>query len=274
MVSGFGHDPELTSLIGLNMSDEMSRFRDALEVFINTCNPKAKQIFYNLWVRNPPMTLERAAADLQPPQKPELVASHERSVLDRLKIFMDNRSLTDALATWMFEVRKLKPREMVPEPIPVRPTNQDPVVISGPGTSVRRITWDGLSLTVKEWAERLGMPHQILNQRLSNLPLEKAMKTPYKPRSRGLKEVTTPELVRKAPAPPTLSDRLSFLLGEGEKLRKELLERRDAVTKAKQDQEIEHRRVMDEYELELMDIETSLSCIPTPMKQERVASNG
>lgn len=45
--------------------------------------------------------------------------------------------------------------------------------------SSRRLTWRGETLTVAEWAERLGLPYNALGQRLFHgWPVERALSTP------------------------------------------------------------------------------------------------
>ena len=42
----------------------------------------------------------------------------------------------------------------------------------------RKITWNGVTLTLIEWAEKLGIPRTTLNKRLNVWPLPKAMSAP------------------------------------------------------------------------------------------------
>lgn len=49
----------------------------------------------------------------------------------------------------------------------------------------KKYEYDGLTMTTREWAEYLKIPYKTFKKRLSKMPLDKAITTPYHPRKGG-----------------------------------------------------------------------------------------
>lgn len=237
------------------MTDDARKFKDALDVFINMCNPKAKQIFLARWVREPSQTFQKIADNLSPTTKPEVVESNEKSTLDRLVAFMRSRGLSDQLAAYMSDRRAMLPKELKPEPVlppPAQPT--------GPGTIVRRFAHDGMNLTVSEWSKRTGIPTTVLHQRFNKMSVVDALTRPYSFARRSPSDL--PKEPEATPSEASLAEQAQNLLKQGELLKDKFLARRQEIDKQ-----------MTKLQGERDDIDALLDTIPV-QRQERVSASG